>query len=176
MTLGKSSHGQSTWMPTTKGTGLRTAASTDHSSGALLQDLRLLVSKFRPLTGCAFGEKKRVRHLPPFQREKGRHRKGARNPKSFLRGPRKESQARFSPAERRLHETDRVHSLWGPILRLHGINSHCHRRQQEAESEDPSEERCLGRTSADLGFPSGRLCRGSILHQASRPLAKKLCL
>lgn len=49
MTLGESSHGQSTWTPTTKGTGLRTAASTDHSSGALLQDLGLLVSKFRPL-------------------------------------------------------------------------------------------------------------------------------
>lgn len=99
MVLGESSHGQSTWTPTTKGTGLRTAASTDHSSGALLQDLGLLVSKFRPLAGCAFGEGN-VPGISLHSREtKEDTGRGRGTPKAFLEAQEKRAR-QDSPLQR----------------------------------------------------------------------------
>lgn len=82
-----------------KGTGLRTAASTDHSSGALLQDLGLLVSKFRPLAGCAFGEGS-VSGISLHSREtKEDTGRGRGTPKAFLEAQEKRAR-QDSPLQR----------------------------------------------------------------------------
>lgn len=140
---GESSCGWSTWMPATTGTGVRTAASTGHNFGALFQDLGLLVSKGRPLAGCAFGVETVSGISFHSRKRKEDTGRGLETPKAFLEAQEKRAR-QDSPLQREGHTEQSSQPLGGPALHLHGINSHCHCCQQEAESEDPSEEWCLG--------------------------------
>ena len=71
------------------------------SFGALLQDLGLLVSKFRPLAGCAFGEGT-VSGISLHSREKGNTGSGLGTPKAFLEAQEKRAR-QDSPLQREGH-------------------------------------------------------------------------